>query len=468
MAKGEFATTLKDRKLPYMLFSGWHRAPGVRRRPELVRLDVQPGVAPSGKPPVRIYVGTEPAQYRAERVFVWSVMKVRDPSRVYEIFLMKDLKGFDRRRWKTGFTCYRFAIPEMAGGQGRAIYNDVDQIYLGDPAELFDMDMGPHGYLCLSRQETSVMLLDCEKMARIWRYSDAQTKKKKHFRRAAGEVADCWGELPGEWNARDGEYTPGKSKLFHFTTLQTQPWKPFPEQLRYREHKDSEVWERLEREADAAGFTVFTKERPSQRFAEIVQLYARLHQDGAPEVGSDPAKTFDGHSLPSHVERIRELVEATGSATILDYGSGKGLHYEPLPCEPVDTRNKTLSAWGNVRVTCFDPAFPPFAAEPEGTFHGVISTDVLEHIPEDDVPWVLHELFRRAERFVYGVAACYPARKVLPNGENAHCTVRSPEWWADQFRRASIAYPGVRWMLYTKQKALLRKWGETFTGPDRH
>lgn len=468
MAKGEFATTLKHRKLPYMLFAGWHRGPGVRNAPECVRLEVEPGVTPSDKPPVRIFLGTEPAQYRAERVFIWSIKQVRDPSRVYEIYLMKELEGFDRRNWKTGFTCYRFAIPEMAGSHGRAIYNDVDQIYLSDPAELFDIDMGPHGYLCLTRQETSVMLLDCEKMARIWRYADAQVMKKKHFREAARAVADCWGPMPPEWNARDREYTPGESKLFHFTTLQTQPWKPFPEQLKYREHKDSEVWDRLEREADAAGFTVFTKEHPSRRFTDILQQYAHLHENGAPEEGGDPAKTFDGHSLPKHVDRIRTLVEATGAGTILDYGSGKGLHYDALPGEPEGSRHKTMAAWGNPRVTCFDPAFPPFAEEPEGSFDGVISTDVLEHIPEEDVPWILHELFRRATRFVYGVAACYPARKTLPNGENAHCTIKSPEWWADQFRRVSVCYPGVRWMLYAKQKTMLRKWGETFTGPDIH
>ncbi len=105
---------------------------------ERVVLGVRDGSAPSELPPVRIFLGTETAQQRAERIFVWSIEQVRDPSRVYEITLMKELPGFDPRRWLTGFTNYRFAIPELAGRSGRAIYNDVDQIYLTDPAALFD------------------------------------------------------------------------------------------------------------------------------------------------------------------------------------------------------------------------------------------------------------------------------------------------------------------------------------------
>ena len=102
----------------FMSRRGKNRAPGARTEPERIVLDAEPGSAPSGKPPVRIYVGSEPGQHRAERVFVWSIACVRDRSRRYEIHLMKDLAGFDRTRWLTGFTNYRFMIPHFAGGTG--------------------------------------------------------------------------------------------------------------------------------------------------------------------------------------------------------------------------------------------------------------------------------------------------------------------------------------------------------------
>jgi len=116
-----------------------------RRLPECITLPVRAGARPSPKPPVRIYLGSEASQFRPERVFVWSIEQVRDPGRVYEIHMMKELAGFDRSRWTTGFTNYRFAIPHFAAG-GRAIYNDEDQIYLTDPAELFDLEMGDKGF----------------------------------------------------------------------------------------------------------------------------------------------------------------------------------------------------------------------------------------------------------------------------------------------------------------------------------
>ena len=48
-----------------------------------------------------------------------------------------------------------------------------------------------------------------------------------------------------------------------------------------------------------------------------------------------------------------------------------------------------MAAWPGVAVTCYDPGYAPFAEPCEGTFDGVITTDVLEHIPEEDIGWVL-------------------------------------------------------------------------------
>ena len=73
------------------------------------------------------------------------MLQHRDPARRYEIYLMKDLTGFDRSRWKTGFTNYRYAIPEMAGRSGRAIYKTSP---LGLSRYFSSLGKGRQGWVC--------------------------------------------------------------------------------------------------------------------------------------------------------------------------------------------------------------------------------------------------------------------------------------------------------------------------------
>lgn len=68
---------------------------------------------------------------------------------------------------------------------------------------------------------------------------------------------------------------------------------------------------------------------------------------------------------------------------------------------------------------------------------------MLEHCPEEDIEWIVDELFSYAKKFVFAVAACYPAQKHLPNGENAHCTIKPVEWWKDLLQETAARYPGV-------------------------
>jgi hypothetical protein len=229
------------------------RPTGTNLIPPVIKMDAVPT---SRLPPVRIFLGTEPGQERAQRVFLYSVAKHRNPARSYEIHLMSDIKGIDRTEWKTGFTNYRYAIPTWAGGKGRAIYNDVDQIYVSDPAELFDIDMKGRGTASISIAENSVMLIDCEKMVGHWNLDAVRQGKGHKYFKDFVTTNEQWEALPGQWNARDGEYPVNDSKCIHYTTLHTQPWKPFKDELRYAESAVASVWYDLEAEADAADFKV--------------------------------------------------------------------------------------------------------------------------------------------------------------------------------------------------------------------
>ncbi|MGB8435760.1 MAG: class I SAM-dependent methyltransferase [Burkholderiales bacterium] len=85
----------------------------------------------------------------------------------------------------------------------------------------------------------------------------------------------------------------------------------------------------------------------------------------------------------------------------------------------------------------------PHAELPEGELDGVVCTDVLEHCPEEDMEWIVAELFGHARRFVFANVACFPAQKRLPSGQNAHCTVRPVKWWRALIENAARRRPRV-------------------------
>lgn len=257
-------------------------------RPDCLVLEPEPTAPRSSRSSVRIFLGTQPAQQRAERVFVWSILRHRDPGRRYEIYLMTDLARFDRRGWTTNFTNYRFAVPHFAGKCGRAIYNDVDQVYLCDPGELFDLEIGEHGYLAVAGDDPSVMLIDCERMARVWTLEGAQNLHKNELIEQALGESGRHGTLTPRWNARDDELPAGSEKLIHFTTLHMQPWRPFPEQFVYHDNPRGEVWHGLEAEADAARWTVYSQERPSPRYRAWWERNSSS-DDGRDDVWHPPA-----------------------------------------------------------------------------------------------------------------------------------------------------------------------------------
>ena len=111
-----------------------------------------------------------------------------------------------------------------------------------------------------------------------------------------------------------------------------------------------------------------------------------------------------------------------------------------------------MDYWDVDEVVCYDPCYPPFSKYPGGKFDGVISTDVLEHCPEEDIPWIIDEIFSFATRFVFANVACYPARKRLPTGENAHCTIQPVEWWKHLIEGIAASYPGVTWEVWIQSR----------------
>ena len=192
--------------------------------------------------------------------------------------------------------------------------------------------------------------------------------------------------------------------------------------------------------------TRYSRASPSPRYRRLLEQYRLMHEHGETHLGIPPDQTFSGESLDKESPYIRALIRRTGSLSILDYGAGKGSQYELrriVDAESGVDYPDMRSYWGVREIRCYDPGYFPFSELPSGTFDGVICTDVLEHCAEEDVPWIMDELFAFARKFVYANVACFPARKRLPSGGNAHCTIRPVKWWKEQIDRAARARSGL-------------------------
>ncbi|MDA3919296.1 MAG: ELM1/GtrOC1 family putative glycosyltransferase [Salinisphaera sp.] len=388
-------------------------AESTHTRPLCLTLPPKPGMPPSDKTPVRIYLGTEAVQFRAERAFVWSVERVRDPARQYEIYLMRDFVGYERRLWLTGFTNYRFAIPELAGGRGRAIYNDADQIYLHDPADLFDADMGDAGVLSINDRDTSVMLIDCEKMIGLWNGRTARGTGNRELEKQMRN-AHLWAAIDGAWNARDAEYVPGESRVVHYTTIHSQPWRPTPQDYIYRANPAADIWLTIEREADAAGFQLFGPGHTSPAFA------------------ARPLRQPVEKPLPAHMADFRRLVDDARAASLIYCGYDDPQAITQLASAP-SLDQKTIAT---LVPEALANGVPGQTAE-------VVLAAGLAELPDLDIPWILDSLFERAQRALLVAIT-------LNDGSN-RATPADELWWYSQLVAAGARYPNRHWRLIVLQ-----------------
>jgi hypothetical protein len=457
---------------------------------------------------LKIFIGTEPRMWLAEAVLRFSICKfVTGP---YEIISMdgtngasmwrgwdigrppgqpatRDIRATGESVWFTDFTNFRWAIPEACNFSGKAIYVDVDEVFLRDPRELFTLPVPANkGALSLNEHETSVMLFNCEYFRGLTWWPSVDEMKINNrgisFYLSLLKNHDAFSPLPLCWNCLDGKgYEEGETALLHYTDMSTQIWRPYPERLQYRRHPcpDAEdCWMGLYYEAKMDSFlpaapppggryqednmvsfnkfileyesektwlaTIdsideppefsdcpYSNDNPSPRYLELLDLYQQMHCEGSLQLHIPAEQTFSGLSLRPHLSSIKSLIDLYQASTLLDYGSGKGEFYKPgatIALQDGTVIYDIKEYWG-LTPLCYDPGYTPLSQWPTDTYDGVICTDVLEHCPEEDLPWIVDALFSFAKKFIFANIACYPALKILPNGENAHITLKPPSWW---------------------------------------
>ena len=193
----------------------------------------------------------------------------------------------------------------------------------------------------------------------------------------------------------------------------------------------------------------YDRNNPSPRYRELLSYYSEMHQFGDQANAIPAEEMFDGRSLKLHIDPIKGLIEQYKVSSLLDYGSGKALAYENVELRLPDGRNfrGVREYWGVDEICLFDPGLEEHSKLPTKSFDCVISTDVLEHCPEEDLEWIVNEIFGFGRKFVLCTVALYAAGKTLPNGQNVHVTLKSIGWWVDLFEKIAQLNGGRKFYL---------------------
>ena len=165
----------------------------------------------------------------------------------------------------------------------------------------------------------------------------------------------------------------------------------------------------------------------SKEYKDTLEIYKKLHLNGTELDSAD--NTFDGKSLKFFFQPIKQVIDLTKSKSVIDFGCGKAKYYFEEIFINKNYYSNITNYWNINDVCLYDPGVKNFSKYPTRKSDGVICIDVVEHIPEGDVISFIEELFKLANKFVFIVIACYPAKKTLPDGRNVHLCIKSANEW---------------------------------------
>tara|TARA_Y200000002_G_scaffold101777_1_gene82600 strand:+ start:647 stop:1234 length:588 start_codon:yes stop_codon:yes gene_type:complete len=179
----------------------------------------------------------------------------------------------------------------------------------------------------------------------------------------------------------------------------------------------------------------------SPNYFEIIEKYKDFHVNGTKKLSG--SQTFLGYSLVKWVHKIREIIITSNSKTIIDYGCGKAFLYNSKISIADKNYENLQEYWGIEEVFLYDPAVEKYSQQPQRKRDGIICTDVIEHIPEEDVLQFIEDIFKLANKFVFLVIATMPASKHFDNGKNIHLCIKSEREWGNIFSKFKEDYPKI-------------------------
>ena len=251
------------------------------------------------------------------------------------------------------------------------------------------------------------MLIDCARMLPVWQLATARRDARKSLERNAVTPPYGWGALDARWNARDEEYTPGSSKLVHFTTIHTQPWCPFPHRYVYQKNPVADLWLGYEQAADAARFELYGPRGPSGEWPPEASCVSAMSAKAIQHVAGQAA---DSSALSAAREGTRWLVVSVGE----DKPPDQAAPFSAL-CRDRSSLADLIS--GSAQVSS-----------------GLVFTLLLDRVPPPDLPWVLEVLFGSGARLL--------ALGISPKARRSQRIIET-------LCRIARRYPAVCWRLFS-------------------
>jgi 2-polyprenyl-3-methyl-5-hydroxy-6-metoxy-1,4-benzoquinol methylase len=143
-------------------------------------------------------------------------------------------------------------------------------------------------------------------------------------------------------------------------------------------------------------------------------LISDAYREMQTELHRDPRY---GYASSIFAETVANAIKDYKITDLLDYGAGK-----------LRLKDELESLGVKCKYSAYEPAIAEHAGQPTKA-HMVVCIDVLEHVEPDCLNSVLDHIRLLSRKYVFLTIHTSAAKKVLPDGRNAHLTQQPASWW---------------------------------------
>jgi|GEM_PF-1116458 len=185
--------------------------------------------------------------------------------------------------------------------------------------------------------------------------------------------------------------------------------------------------------------TVKNKKSKNVDIESLSKIYDRDYFENGIATKKSNYVDYSWNRLGSYFQKTaKHIVNKFSPSSVLDVGCAKGFLVKALVELGVDAYGVDPSEYAFNEVPADIKGRTVIGAaqqlhDEDNSFDLVTCFDVLEHIPEKDVPQVLSEMLRVSKQWLI----IRVATKELPNDVDAnHATIREKDWWIEKIKEA--------------------------------